>query len=94
MTTETAPDLTALDFTATRAAIAAYYAECATGPDKYADGGYPGANGKAWRRTCDGLAFEVRETFYQEAAGAYTREACLGMTVVFVQCLLPRGRPA
>ena len=77
-----------LHFTRTREAIATYYRECAAGPDSY-----PGwINGQQWRRTCDALALGVREKFFHDAAGAYSWDHCLTLSVADIQCLLPRVR--
>ena len=92
MTATTTPNLARLDFSRTRAAIATYYRECAAGPDNYPDGGYAGANAKQWGRVCGGLACDMKETFFTDAAGAYSRDECLAMSVTLVQCLLPRAR--
>ena len=80
--------ITGLHFTRTREAIATYYRECAAGPDSY-----PGwINGQQWRRTCDDFARGVREKFFHDAAGAYSWDQCLALSVADIQCLLPRAR--
>jgi hypothetical protein len=82
----TDPNLEGLDFVRTHKAIADYYRECAAGPEVH-----PGWLAcKQWRHTCDGLASSVREAFFEEASGAYSRDECLAMSVARVQCMLPR----
>jgi hypothetical protein len=40
------------------------------------------------QRTLDGLLFDVRETFWKECGGKYTRDECLKMSADQVQALV------
>ena len=76
--------MTIMDFSRTRAALAAYHRVMDEGPTF---GNSPGRV-ERWDRACLTAAAAAREAFYTEAAGEYTREECGAMELTRLQALI------